>query len=127
MLRRLQRMLLRSGIVRAHRVNLGKGDVRVRTGIVQPYGFQKQRQGFVLPLLDTVKLREVIPWPRIRGFPVDPLLLFLNVGRGFAIQREVNHFFAPETQRLPPTRISRTSITLVFVGPVTIRSPRLSK
>src|ERR1017187_1026473 len=117
----------RRGIVCAHRVNLGERHVRAGAGVVEPNRFQQQRQRFILLLLDAVELRQVVPGPRIPRLARDPFLLFANVRRGFAIQREIDHLFAPEAHGCSPTRIRRTSITLVLVGPVTLRSPKPSK
>ena len=39
------------------------------------------------------------------------------------IARSLDHLFAPETHFPDPTKTIRTSITLVWVGPVITRSP----
>src|ERR1035441_1944381 len=127
MLRSLQGVPLRRSVVRAHRVNLGKRHMRIGACFIQPHCFQQQRQRLVLLLRDAVELREVVPWPRIPRLARDPFLLLANVRRGFAIERKVDHLFAPEAHGCSPTRIRRTSITLVLVGPVTNRSPKPSK
>jgi len=120
-------MPLRRGIVCADGVNLSEGHVRVGAGVVEPHGFEQQRQGFAWLPLDAIELRQVVPRPRVLRLARDPFLLFANVHGSFVVQRKIDHVFPPEGHACSPTRMSRTSMTLVLVGPVTTRSPKPSK
>jgi hypothetical protein len=48
--------------------------------------------------------------------------LLVPVFPGLGIERRLNYFFAPEAHLAAPTKMMRTSATLVFVGPVITRS-----
>jgi len=112
-----------SRIVGAHSVDFGQRDMRVRVCGIQAHRFEQQRQRIFLPLLHTIKQRQVVPGlciPRLTG---DPFLLLADVFGSFAVERRLDDVFAPEAHGCAPTRINRMSITLVLVGPVITRSP----
>ena len=96
-------------------------------GRVEADGFKKQSESFLGLEGHAVQLRQMVIRLGVGGLAEDPGTLLFDVRLGLAIQGEIDDFFAPETRSFDPTRIKRTSITLVLVGPVMIRSPRGSK
>src|SRR5690242_18166567 len=114
-------------IIRARDVDLGERVVRIGKRRVQPYRFQEQPERLVLLQRHAIQLRQVIVRPRIAGSARNPGALLVHLLHGLVIERKLDHLFTPETHLPDPTRISRTSITLVPVGPVLTRSPSPSK
>src|ERR1017187_4880027 len=110
-----------------HRVHLGQRSVRFREALIQTHRFQQQPQRLFLAAFYAIELRQVVVRPRIRGLALDPSPLLFHMPPRLLVERRLNHFLTPETHFPAPTRMTRTSITFVFVGPVITRSPNDSK
>src|ERR1017187_753026 len=110
------------GVVAARRVELRECGVRRSELRVQLYGVQHQPERFVLAPLHAIELRQMQIGPRVTRLARDPCQLLLHVFARFGIEGRLDHVLAPETHCAAPTRKMRTSITLVFVGPVITRS-----
>src|SRR6185503_19312423 len=94
---------------------------------VQPHGFEQQTECLLGLSIHPVELGQVIIRARIRGLPLQPGELLLHVDASLVIERDIDYLATPEAHFRAPTRMIRTSMTLVFVGPVRMRSPSASK
>ena len=100
-------------LVGAHGINFSQRHVGIGKATVQTYGVKQQAERLLLTALRAVQLRQVVVRLRVGRFPCDPPSLLFDVMKRLLIEREIDHFFAPETHGCDPTRINCTSITLV--------------
>src|SRR5688572_21902451 len=94
---------------------------------VQAHGFQQQAPRLLGLSIHPVELGQMIIGARIRRLPLEPCELLLHVDASLVIERDIDDLTTPEAHLRAPTRMIRTSITFVFVGPVRMRSPKESK
>src|SRR5579871_66242 len=120
-------MLPGCAAITAHGVNLGERDVGIGIAGIESHGFQQQAQRFFLAVLHSIQLRKIVKRARVRRILRNRGPLLRDMAGRLLIEREIDDFLAPEAHCCDPTKTRRTSITLVWVGPVLTRSPSASK
>ena len=112
------------GQIVADDVQLRQGRVRFSEVRIEADRFEQQSESLIGLERHPVQLRQMVIRLGVGRFAQNPGPLFVDVGLCLPIESEIDDLFAPETHAFDATRIRRTSITLVFVGPVITRSPR---